>query len=258
MSAAPGIDLRFVQRAASFGALGVIATLAWWFLVVSEDAMMTMQGDGLIADLMQFMMNPGAAGAYYLAATIMWVVMMIAMMTPAVVPMALVFRGMHKGAAVDLATFCFASGYLAGWVLFSFAAAALQWLLHERGVLHGMALATTAHVAGGLLVAAGLYQLTPLKEACLAHCRSPLGYFMAHWRDGLGGALQMGLRHGLFCIGCCWVLMLLMFAGGAMSVMTMLALSVFILAERLLPAGPWAARLPGVGMLICGIVLVMA
>jgi predicted metal-binding membrane protein len=112
--------------------------------------------------------------------------------------------------------------------------------------------------AGRVLLAAGLYQLTPFKEACLHHCRSPLGFFLEHWSPGALGAVGMGLRHGLYCIGCCWVLMLLMFAGGAMSVLTMAALCGFILAERLLPPGPWVARLPGGVMILWGATLVVA
>ena len=132
-------------------------------------------------------------------------------------------------------------------------AAAVQWWLHARGVLHGMDLATAPRVSGVLLIAAGLYQLTPFKSACLAHCRGPLGFFLEHWRPGLGGAFVMGARHGTFCLGCCWVLMVLMFAGGAMSVPTMAALSVFILAERLLPPGPWVARAPGLVLVMLGL-----
>ncbi|MCB1747801.1 MAG: DUF2182 domain-containing protein [Gammaproteobacteria bacterium] len=247
--------IRSVRAGTAWLALVAVAAAAWWFLLVSERVMTTMQGEGPIADLMWMMMRPGSVLPYLGAALVMWVVMMVAMMTPAVMPMAAVYRGLYKGPRRNLATFVFANGYLAAWAVFSIAAAGLQWLLHAQGVLHGMSLAASARVAGGLLVFAGLYQLTPLKEACLAHCRSPLGYFMNRWRDGLGGAFSMGFRHGAFCIGCCWVLMLLMFAGGAMSVMTMAVLAVFILAERLIPAGPWAARAPGVGMILLGAVV---
>ena len=96
---------------------------------------------------------------------------------------------------------------------------------------------------------AGVYELTPWKEACLRHCRSPLGFFLEHWTAGARGALGMGARHGLYCVGCCWVLMLLMFAGGAMSVLTMAGLCALILAERLLPPGPWVSRIPGAMMI---------
>jgi predicted metal-binding membrane protein len=217
--------------------------------------MATMSGDGVIAEFAALMMQPAPAGPYLGATVLMWVIMMIAMMTPAVIPMAVVYRGMNRGRAVNLATLLFGSGYLAGWSAFSIAAGGLQWILHSAGILRGMSLAASAQVAGGLLIAAGTYQFTPLKEACLSHCRSPFGYFMGHWRDGLGGAFTMGFGHGLFCIGCCWALMLLMFAGGAMSVLTMAALSGFILAERLLPAGPWAARIPGVALVVAGVVV---
>lgn len=236
----------------AFTALAVIAVACWWFLVVSEAAMMSMSGDGVIAEMMFMMMRPGETAPYLAAAAVMWTVMMIAMMTPAVVPMAAVFRGMYRGPDEVRATLVFAGGYLAAWLVFSVIAAVVQWLLHDSRYLHGMALATTTRTAGVLLLLAGCYQLTPLKEVCLSRCRSPIGFFMQHWREGLCGAFSMGWRHGLFCIGCCWVLMLLMFAGGTMSVMTMAALSVFILAERLLPAGPWSARLPGLVMIALG------
>jgi len=217
--------------------------------------MTTMSEDGVIAKLAALMMQPAAAGPYLAATVLMWVIMMIAMMTPAVIPMAMVYRGMHRGATVNLATLLFAGGYLAGWSVFAVAAGGVQWILHSAGMLGGMSLVASGQVAGGLLIAAGVYQLTPLKESCLSHCRSPFGYLMGHWRDGLGGAFAMGFHHGLYCIGCCWVLMLLMFAGGTMSVLTMAALSVFILAERLLPAGPWAARIPGVALVVTGVVV---
>lgn len=246
------LRLGAVRQLAGYFALAVVAAAAWAFLVVSEEAMVTMQGDGLVARLMVLMMRPAAPGPYLGAAVVMWIVMMIAMMTPAVLPMAVVHRRLYRERHANLATFLFASGYLAGWAVFSIAAALLQWWMHRSGWLHGMMLVAGAPLGGGLLIAAGLYQLTPFKEACLSHCRSPLGYFLEHWRAGLGGSFAMGLAHGLFCIGCCWVLMVLMFVGGAMSVLTMMVLAVFILAERLLPSGPWVARLPGLAMIAGG------
>jgi predicted metal-binding membrane protein len=237
--------LHSVQQTFSIAALVIVAATAWAFLVASEGAMMDMTGDGLIMDLMRLMMKPSAAGPYLLAASTMWVVMMIAMMIPAAMPMAVIFRRMDRSAAPNFDTLIFASGYLAGWSCYSIIAALIQWWLHSRGTLHGHVLITSPRLAGAIMIAAGIYQLTPLKEACLNRCRSPLGFFMDHWRDGRIGACLMGLHHGMYCVGCCWVLMLLMFAGGAMSVATMAALSVFILAERLVPAGPLVAKIPG-------------
>ena len=124
----------------------------------------------------------------------------------------------------------------------------LQWWLHAQGALHGHLLVTSAGLTGATFIGAGVYQLTPFKDACLSRCRSPLGFFVNHWKSGRLGALQMGFRHGLYCTGCCWVLMLLMFASGTMNVTTMAMLSAFILADRLLPAGPWASKIPGFGL----------
>ena len=195
---------------------------------------------------------------YVGAAALMWAVMMIGMMTPAVVPMTLVLRRVHRGPHAERATLLFAGGYLLAWTLFAVLAALLQLWLHARGLLEGHLLAVGAQGAGLLLLVAGVYQLTPWKAACLRHCRSPMGFFLQHWSPGASGALRMGLRHGLYCVGCCWMLMLLMFVGGAMSVLTMAVLCVFILAERLLPPGPWVARIPGAAMIAWGAMLVVA
>ncbi len=258
MSDASGLNLYLLQKRLSLAALAATSAIAWWFLVASEQAMQSMAGDGVVMQLMWLMMAPQAVAGYLAAAALMWIVMMVAMMIPAVLPMAVVFRGIHRGAHADLDTGLFASGYLVAWSLFSLLAAGLQWGLHSSGALHGHTLASGPRLAAAILVAAGLYQLTPLKEACLARCRSPVSYFMEHWADGRLGAWRMGMHHGLYCIGCCWVLMLLMFAGGAMSVATMVALCVLILAERMLPAGPWVSRLPGVVMIAAGVGLALS
>jgi predicted metal-binding membrane protein len=239
----------------TFAALVAVAAIAWVFLVRGEAAMVSMTGEGPTAELMRAMMQPSESLQYFLAAAFMWVVMMIGMMTPAVVPMALVLRGMDRTAHRERDTLLFAGGYLLGWSVFGVLAALLQLWLHSRGVLVGHQLAATATWSGIFLLAAGAYQLTPWKEACLRHCRSPLGFFLEHWSPGALGAISMGLHHGIYCVGCCWVLMCLMFVGGAMSVLTMAVLCAFILAERLLPPGPWVSRIPGAALLLWGVVL---
>ncbi len=251
------MTLARLQRATSFLALVVIGLIAWWFLVESEAAMADMRGDGLLMDLMWRMMAPQEASAYLVAAAVMWVVMMVAMMIPAALPMAAIYSALPQVQTIRLATPSFVAGYLAVWCAFGLLAAALQWWLHAGGWLRGDAIATEGAATGGILLAAGLYQLTPLKLACLAHCRSPVSFFMEHWRDGRAGAFRMGFRHGLFCMGCCWVLMLLMFAGGTMSVLTMALLSVFIVAERLLPGGGWMARIPGLALIAAGTLFIL-
>ena len=233
-------------------ALVALATGCWILLVQSEAVMTTMQGEGLLMDLATAMMRPAATAPYVAASALMWVVMMAAMMTPAVLPMVVMFSRLDRGDGRVDAT-VFAGGYLLVWAGFALLATALQWTLHRAALLHGHVLAAGPALAGTLLIAAGLYQFTPLKTACLAHCQSPLGFLMSRWRDGVAGALRMGARHGTYCLGCCWALMLLMFVYGVMSAAAMAALTLFILAERLVPAGPWSAKLPGAALVAWGI-----
>ena len=212
--------------------------------------MASMQGEGVLLTLATAMMQPAATAPYLAASALMWIVMMGAMMTPAALPITLVFARLDRerhGTALPLDGLLFAAGYLSAWALFALVATMLQWALHRAALLHTDALAIGRPLAGAILIVAGLYQLTPLKTACLARCRTPMGFLLSHWRDGAGGAFRMGLQHGGFCLGCCWALMLLMFAAGVMSVAAMAVLGVFILAERLLP-GRWAAQVPGAAL----------
>ncbi len=235
-------------------ALVAVAALAWGTLIALEGAMGQMGGEGPIARIVHPMMRPDAAGPYLVATALMWVVMMVAMMMPAVLPTARAVDRVGRGSEGAYPAL-FASGYLGVWSAFGLLAASLQWALHRSGWLVGEGLALAPAVGGGVLVAAGAYQLTPWKDACLRHCRSPLGFVLEHWRPGAAGALEMGARHGAYCVGCCWMLMLLMFAGGAMSVLAMAAISVFILLERVVPEGPWVTRLPGFALLALGLVV---
>jgi predicted metal-binding membrane protein len=241
-----------LHRNLTFAALGAVAAVAWAFLVRGESAMTSMADEGPLGALMRVMMRPSEPLPYFLAAALMWVVMMIAMMTPAVMPMVAVLRGVARGPHRERVGLLFAGGYLAAWSLFGVLAALVQLALHARGMLAGHLLTVSAAGAGVLLLIAGVYQLTPWKTACLRHCRSPMAFFLEHWRPGAWGAVRMGVHHGISCVGCCWMLMLLMFVGGAMSVLTMALLCVFILAERLLPPGPWVSRIPGIAMIACG------
>ena len=252
---ARGASFHNIQFRLALAALLTLAALAWAWLYAAERTMASMRGDGLLLGLMRAMMAPGDSAAYLLASATMWLVMMIAMMTPAALPMLLVFRGLERGPAGHLDPLLFAGGYLASWSAFALLATVAQWYLHAHGYLYGASLAASQQVAGGILIAAGIWQLTPFKAACLARCRGPMGFFLAHWRAGRWGAFAMGLHHGAYCIGCCWMLMVLMFAGGAMSVATMAAVTIFVLAERLLPGGRWVTWLPGLGLIVFGTVL---
>lgn len=186
----------------------------------------------------------------FLLMFIMWVVMMMAMMVPSAGPMILMFASVYRKRkqkdGVFVPTWIFLAGYIAVWSGFSLLAALAQWGLHGSTLLSPMMVATSPLLGGTLLIAAGVFQWTPLKEACLARCRTPLGFLMTEWRDGAWGALVMGLRHGAFCTGCCWALMALLFVGGVMNLLCVAAIALFVLTEKLVPHGDWIARISGV------------
>jgi predicted metal-binding membrane protein len=190
----------------------------------------------------------------------MWLVMMVAMMLPSAAPMLLLFAGTQRGRAAtrhSSTLVAFASGYLLVWGGFSVAAAALQAMLQQRMLLSSDVAMTSAWLGAAVLALAGLYQLTPLKDACLLRCRSPLGFLLGRWRDGIRGALVMGVRHGTFCLGCCWALMALLFVGGVMNLVWVAALAVFVLAEKALTRGPWFPRVSGVALLVWAVWLLV-
>jgi len=180
----------------------------------------------------------------------MWWVMMVAMMLPSAAPMLLLFAGINRkqkmGNHPYAPTGLFAAGYLAAWGTFSLIAAGLQWGLEGLGLLSAMMVTTDTLLAGAILVAAGVWQLSPFKTTCLRHCRSPIGFIAHGWRPGRLGAFRMGLDHGAYCLGCCWFLMGLLFVGGIMNLYWIVGLTVFILLEKVAPMGLWLGRFAGV------------
>ena len=186
----------------------------------------------------------------------MWVVMMVGMMLPSATPMALLYARVARSAARDGSvlppTAVFVVGYLVAWTLFSAVATAAQWALERAALLSPMLVSKSPQLGAALFFAAGLYQLTPLKSACLSRCRNPAMFFATHFRPGARGALRLGFRYGLYCLGCCWVLMGLLFAGGVMNLLWIAALTVFVLAEKLIPLGAWGSRVAGVLMIGTG------
>ena len=149
----------------------------------------------------------------------------------------------------------FLGGYLLAWTLFSALATVAQWGLHASALLSPAMVGTSPVLGGVLLLLAGVFQFTSLKHACLAHCRSPLGFMMGHWREGGMGAVRMGLEHGLYCVGCCWILMALLFVAGVMNLAWVAAISVFVLAEKVLPRGELVGKLGGVVFVVAGLVM---
>ena len=191
----------------------------------------------------------------------MWWVMMFGMMLPSAAPLLLLFARMmrkekDKGAPY-VPTGVFALGYVIMWAAFSAIATGAQWGLEASGLLSGIMVGTSAVLGAGLLIAAGVWQLTPWKNACLRHCRSPIGFLSAHWRPGRTGAFKMGLVHGAFCLGCCWFLMALLFYGGVMNLYWIIGLALYILIEKLLPAGARIGQLTGVILIAWGATLLI-
>lgn len=185
--------------------------------------------------------------------TAMWWTMMVAMMTSSAAPTILLYGQVRRHAvaqgqaAVALApTGAFTAGYLLVWFGFSTGAAALQWSLERSGLLSSTMMASQSRwLSAALLIGAGAYQLSPLKGVCLRHCRSPAAFLSRHWRAGASGAIRLGALHGAYCVGCCWLLMALLFIGGAMNLAWIAALTLLVLAEKLVPGGPWIGRAAG-------------
>lgn len=181
---------------------------------------------------------------------VMWWTMMMAMMLPSAAPAILTYSTLSRkfaeqgSPAAPLTVFVM--GYGAIWTGFAAVAVALQLLLSQKIALSMMMAVTSAAVGGGLLVAAGLYQLSPLKSACLRKCQTPLMFFARNWRKGYTGALRMGFSHGLYCLGCCWVLMGLLFYGGVMELRWIAGLALYVAAEKLVPAGNRLSHFTGV------------
>ena len=192
---------------------------------------------------------------------LMWAVMMVGMMTPSATPMillyAMVSRKRAKADSPLISTAAFFAGYLAVWSAFSAAATGAQWGLERAALLSPMMTSTSAVFAGIVLIAAGLYQWTSCKNACLTRCREPVWFLSRIWRDGTGGAFRMGLVHGAFCLGCCWVLMALLFVGGVMNLLSVAAITVFVLVEKVTPFGRGIARVAAFGLVALGVFMIV-
>jgi predicted metal-binding membrane protein len=230
--------------------LAVITAIAWGSVVhmarqMSPHAAMAMPMSG----------SSGAMPLGWLVP--MWAVMMVAMMLPSAAPTILLFASVarqRRSRGVPTASAAaFTFGYLLIWTVYATVAATAQWKLHEAALLSPAMVSASPWLGGGLLVAAGVYQWLPAKDACLAHCRSPLGFFSTEWREGASGALVMGVRHGSFCVGCCALLMALLFVAGVMNLLWVAALAIFVLAEKLGPGGRWLGRATGLLMVAWGI-----
>jgi predicted metal-binding membrane protein len=224
--------------------LVVVTALCWaWIAPMAVDMYGAMSGSSA------WMMTAHWDFVHQLLLFAMWTVMMIGMMLPSAAPALFLYgsvvRKSPEGNRAGLHVYAFAGGYLTAWTLFSLAATILQLLLNRWLLLSPMMEARTRWFGPGLLVLAGIYQLTPFKRNCLESCRYPLEFMTRHWRRGVGGGFRMGLLQGWYCLGCCWALMLLLFAGGVMNLWWIGALTIFVLLEKLAPLGVQGGRLSG-------------
>jgi predicted metal-binding membrane protein len=192
---------------------------------------------------------------------VMWAVMMTAMMVPAATPMVLTFAAVQRRRReqdrASVPTAVFLLGYAMVWTAYAAAASLAQWRLHEAELLSAAMASTSARLGGALLLAAGVFQWTRLKEVCLSKCRSPLAFVMTEWREGRAGAFVMGARHGAYCVACCGALMTLLFVAGVMNLWWIAGLALFVLAERVLPGGRAVGRLGGALLLLAGAVILV-
>jgi predicted metal-binding membrane protein len=225
---------------------------------MSDTDMATMEGMADMADMVMPAMS-GWTGLDLVLLFAMWAIMMLGMMAPAAAPMILLVAGVSRRQSSGLPMWravAFAAGYFVVWTGFGLVATLAQWGLHAAALLSPM-MHTTPFVGGLLLLGAGLFQWTPLKKQCLVHCRSPLSFLLSHWRDGSMGALAMGTRHGMYCVGCCWMLMALLFVVGVMNLLWVAAITAFVFIERLAPKGDVVGRLAGAMLVMAGIVLML-
>ena len=236
----------------ALAALVVVTVLAWIYLAREAAGMRAMAMDARMHAAMGMadMRSWGLADAFGLF--VMWAVRMVGMMLPSAAPMILLSLTVYRrrgGRHARISSFAFVIGYLVVWTMFSAAAAAAQTALHRAAVLTPEMASGSAVLAGVILLVAGVYQWLPIKNTCLTYCQSPLGFLTRFWREGVGGAFGMGVRHGFFCVGCCGALMALLFVVGVMNLVWVATIAAFVLLEKLVSRGPYLRRAAG-GLLV--------
>ena len=233
--------------------LALLTLIAWAYLW-RDAAEMAAMGD------MNMAMPPRDFDvAMVLLTFAMWVVMMVGMMLPSAAPTILFYASMaRKNAARGVvlpSVWLFIGGYLAAWAAFSAAVTLVQVALEQAGLVSAMMISTSKWLSASVFITAGIYQWLPFKQDCLGRCRDPLSFFLTRTRSGAFGALRMGFDHGVYCVGCCWMIMLLLFAGGVMSLVWVALIAGFVLVERVLPGGSLTGRIAGILLAAWGVAL---
>jgi predicted metal-binding membrane protein len=238
------------ERLVLWGGIAAVTALAWIYLLRAP--MPSMDAMAMATMPMAHHWSIGDASLTF----IMWAIMMVAMMMPSATPMLSMYERVASTRENPRAhqVWVFAAGYVAVWTGFSLVATALQFALQESAII-SEDLRATPIAAGIILVVAGIYQLTPVKNICLTRCRTPVGFLMLNWRDGSAGAFSMGLKHGALCMGCCWMLMALLFVAGVMNLAWVAAISALVLIEKAAPRGGTLAAVAGILMIAAGVVV---
>jgi predicted metal-binding membrane protein len=246
-------------------AIAIIALLAWIYVILlSRQMNVDMSAMSDMAAMGMAMPEPAWDASRFALTFLMWAVMMVAMMLPSAAPFILLYARVGRSAAgtgaVFAPTFWFAGGYALAWAAFSVFATLAQFALSQTALITPMAALSSRWLGAAVLLAAGVYQWTPLKDACLTRCRTPLSFIQSHggFKGEAIGSVRIGFLHGLFCIGCCWMLMALLFVGGVMNLLWIATLAILVLLEKLLPAGAWIARAAGVSFVAAAVWLLLA
>ena len=243
------------DRVIIVSALLVICILSWVYIIYLYKQMAVMNMD---AAFFAMPMTPSWTIVDFALLFVMWFVMMIAMMTPAVAPLTLIFTMINRQRQQQNRPFVntayLITGYFLVWAAFSLAATSLQWLLQHVSLLNPEMKTTDKIVGSLILIAAGIFQLTPLKQTCLQNCRTPLVFVNRHWREGKRAALRMGIQNGFYCLGCCWMLMVLLFVAGIMNLLWVALIAVFVLVEKVAPSIKWLSYATGLVLIVYGII----
>jgi predicted metal-binding membrane protein len=255
LAALPRRDLLLI-----LGCIAAATFFAWLYLIHLDRQMSPAASYDQMMAAMGMASNTAWKAADFFFTFAMWAVMMVGMMGPSAAPMILLFGAAQaknkRGAPLAQAS-VFALGYVVVWTLFSALATLAQWALHEGALLSPSMAVLSPRIGGAVLLIAGAYQLSPWKNSCLAHCRSPLSFLMTHWRPGKLGAFSIGVHHGAYCLGCCWALMCVLFVVGIMNLLWVAILTVFVLLEKIGPQGAWVARLSGAALIVAGLVFIV-
>ena len=241
------------------GGLFFITLLSWLYIIYLYNQMTYMDMNALFFAMP---MTPTWTATDFTLLFLMWVVMMIAMMTPSVAPLILIFATVNRQRKLQERPFVnsayLAAGYFLIWTAFSLAATALQWWLQQIALLNPDMIVTSRLLAGITLIAAGIFQFTPLKQTCLKHCRTPLSFILQRWKEGKLGALKMGIENGYYCLGCCWMLMVLLFVVGIMNILWIALIALFVLVEKISPQTKWIPYAAGIILIGYGLFILVS